>query len=86
VSRDWRFREKLPLFGLLGYWTGIHTLYGLASVDSPALPTAVGLLCVASAILLRIGTMPVLRKPRPLWQLQVMLGCAIIAPAPAVRL
>src|SRR5260370_34021294 len=24
--------------------------------------------------------MPALRKPRPLWQLQVMLGCAIIAP------
>src|SRR5258706_16132101 len=24
--------------------------------------------------------MPGLRKPRPLWQLQVMLGCAIIAP------
>jgi hypothetical protein len=70
----------IVVFGLLGYLTGIHTLYGLASVDSPALPTVVGLLCVASAILLRIGTMPVLRKPRPLWQLQVMLGCAIIAP------
>src|SRR5712671_487213 len=70
----------IAVFGLLGYLTGIHTLYGLASVDSPALPTAVGLLCVASAILLRIGTMPVLRKRRPLWHLQVMLGCAIIAP------
>jgi hypothetical protein len=52
----------IVVFGLLGYLTGIHTLYGLASVDSPALPTVVGLLCVASAILLRIGTMPVLRK------------------------
>jgi len=70
----------IAVFGLLGYLTGIHTLYGLASVNSPALPTAVGLLCVASAILLRIGTMPALRKPRPLWHLQVMLGCAIIAP------
>ncbi len=70
----------IAVFGLLGYLTGIHTLYGSASVSSPALPTAVGLLCVASAILLRIGTMPALRKPRPLWHLQVMLGCAIIAP------
>src|SRR5206468_4732543 len=44
------------------------------------LPGAFGLFCVAGGILLRIGTMPALRKPRPLWHLQVMLGCAIIAP------
>src|SRR5262249_39600897 len=41
---------------------------------------AVGVLCVSGGILLRIGTTPALRKPRPLWQLQVMLGCAIVAP------
>jgi PAS domain S-box-containing protein len=70
----------IAMFGLLGYLTSIHTLYGLASVRPPALPTAVGLLCIASAILLRIGTMPVLRKPRPLWHLLIMLGGAIIAP------
>ena len=70
----------LAVFALLGYVTGIDTLYGSASASSPALPTFVGLLCVASAIVLRIGTMPVLRKPRPLWQLLVMLGCAIVAP------
>jgi PAS domain S-box-containing protein len=70
----------IAMFGLLGYLTGIHTLYGLASVRPPALPTAVGLLCVASAILLRIGMMPVFRKPRPLWHLLIMLGGAIITP------
>jgi PAS domain S-box-containing protein len=70
----------IAVFGLLSYLTGIHTLYGSTLVNSPALPTAVGLLCVASAIVLRIGTIPALRKPRPLWHLLVMLGCAIIAP------
>jgi len=39
-----------------------------------------GLLCVAIAIILRIGAMPALRNPRPLWHLLIMLGCAIIAP------
>src|SRR6266566_7525582 len=70
----------IAVFGLLGYLTGIHTLYSSSSVSSPALPSAFGLFCVAGGILLRIGTMPALRKPRPLWHLQVMLGCAIIAP------
>jgi PAS domain S-box-containing protein len=65
---------------LLGYLTGIITLYIAASVSAPALPTAVGLLCVAGGIILRLGTMPALGKPRPLWHLLVMLGCAIIAP------
>src|SRR5712672_3760124 len=46
----------------------------------PRLPTAVGLLCVAGGILLRIGAMPALRKSRPLWHLLVILGCAIVAP------
>ena len=69
----------IALFGLLGYLTGIDTLYG-SSVRPPALPTAVALLCVAGGIILRIGTMPALRKPRPSWHLLVMLGCAIIAP------
>jgi PAS domain S-box-containing protein len=70
----------IAVFALLGYLTGVDTLYGSVSLNSPPLPTAVGLLCVASAILLRIGTMPVLRKTRPLWHLLVMLGCAIVAP------
>src|SRR5215471_11114850 len=65
---------------LLGYLIGIDTLDGSASASSPALPTFVGLLCVAGAIVLRIGTMPVLRKSRPLRHLLVMLGCAIVAP------
>jgi PAS domain S-box-containing protein len=68
------------VFALLGYVAGIDTLYGPVSVSSPALPATVGLLCVAAGIILRIGTIPVLRKPRPLWQLLVMLGCAIVAP------
>jgi hypothetical protein len=51
----------------------------LASISPPALPTAVSLLCVAGAIVLRVGTMPVLRKPRPLSRLLIMFGGAIIA-------
>jgi PAS domain S-box-containing protein len=70
----------IAVFTLLGYLIGIDTLYRSVSVNSPPLPTAAGLLCVAGGILLRIGTMPVLRKPRPLWHLLVMLGCAIVAP------
>src|SRR5579871_2184667 len=70
----------IALFVLLAYLTGIVTLYGSASVSSPALPTAVGLLCVAAGIVLWVGTIPAPRKPRPLWHLLVVLGCAIIAP------
>ncbi len=70
----------IAVFALLGYITGVDTLYGSVSVDSPPLPTAVGLLCISSGIILRIGTMPVLRKSRPLRHLLVMLGCAIVAP------
>jgi PAS domain S-box-containing protein len=70
----------IVVFALLGYLTGIDTLYGSLSVNSPPLPTAVGLLCVAGGIILRIGAMPAFRKPRPLWRLLVMLGCAIVAP------
>ncbi len=68
----------LQVFALFAYLSGVHTFYG--SVETPRPLTAVGLLCVVIAIVLRIGAMPALRKPRPLWQLQVMLGCAIIAP------
>jgi hypothetical protein len=71
---------SIAVFALLGYLTGIDTLYGSASLNSPPLPTAVGLLCIASGIILRIGTMPAPRKPRPLWHLLVMLGSAIVAP------
>jgi hypothetical protein len=46
----------------------------------PTRLTAVGLLCIAIAIVSRIQAMPALRKPRPLWHLLIMLGCAIIAP------
>ncbi len=70
----------MAVFALLTYPTGIHTLYGPASTTPPALPSAVGMLCVVSGIMLRIGAIPALRKPRPLWQLQIMLGCTIVAP------
>jgi hypothetical protein len=69
----------IALFGLLGYLTGIDTLYA-SSLRPPALPTAIGLLFIAAGIILRSGTMPALRKPRPSWHLLVMLGCAIIVP------
>src|SRR5713226_129850 len=68
----------MQVFALLNYLSGIHTFYG--SVGTPTPPTAVGLLCVVIAIVLRIGATPALRRPRPLWHLLIMLGCAIIAP------
>jgi hypothetical protein len=70
----------ITVFALLGYLSGVDSLYGSASVNSPSLPAAVGLLCVAVGIILRIGTMPVLHRARPLWHLLVMLGCSIVAP------
>jgi PAS domain S-box-containing protein len=67
------------VFALLNiYLTGLDPL--AASIEPPALPTVIGQLCVAAGIVLRIGTMPALRKPRPLWHLHIVLGCAIIAP------
>jgi hypothetical protein len=56
------FAGAIGLFALLGYLAGIDTLYRSVSVNSPPLPTAAGLLCVAGGILLRIGTMPALRQ------------------------
>jgi hypothetical protein len=49
-------------------------------INSPALPTAIGMLCVAGGIILRIGTLPTFRSAQPLWRLLIALGCAIIAP------
>src|SRR5215470_17295375 len=51
---------------LLGYLTGIITLYTAVSVSSPALPTAVGFLSVAAGIILPLGATAALGKPRPL--------------------
>jgi PAS domain S-box-containing protein len=67
-------------FALLGYLTGIDTRYVSAPLASPPLPAAVGLLCVVCGIILRVGTMPTLQTPQPLWRLLIALGCAIIAP------
>jgi len=68
----------MQVFALLAYLSGGHTFYSSVAMPTPL--TAVGLLCVAIAIVLRIGAMPALRKPRPLWHLLIMLGSAIIAP------
>jgi PAS domain S-box-containing protein len=68
----------MQIFALLSHLGGINIFY--ASVGTPAPLTAAGLLCVAIAILLRLGAMPALRKPRPLWHLLTLLGGAIIAP------
>jgi hypothetical protein len=70
----------IAVFVLLGYLTGVDTLYGSASVRRPALPTTVCLLSIAAGIVIGIGVMPAFRKPRPLWHLLIILGCAIIAP------
>jgi PAS domain S-box-containing protein len=67
-------------FALLGYVTGIETLYETATFALPPLPSAVGVFCLATGIILRIGAMPVLRTPQPLWRLLIVLGCAIVAP------
>jgi PAS domain S-box-containing protein len=74
------FAGAIAVFALLGYLTGIDALYGTVSVNSPPLPSVVSLLCIAAGILLRAGTVPVLRKLRPLRHLLVMLGCAIVVP------
>jgi PAS domain S-box-containing protein len=68
----------MAVFALLAYLTGIHIRYG--GLKPPALPTAMGVLCVAGAILLQVGMTSALREPRPLWHLLIMLGCAIVAP------
>ncbi len=65
---------------LLSYVTGLDTLFGAPSVQLPPLPTAVALLCIVCGLLLRIGRMPALRTPRPLWHLLLALGCATVAP------
>jgi len=70
----------IAVFALLGYLAGIDTLYRsvvsqLASAADRRWPAL-----RRRGILLRIGTMPALRKSRPLWHLLVMLGCAIVAP------
>src|SRR5215470_1835267 len=43
----------MAVFAVLNYLTGMHALH--SSFKPPALPTAVGLLCVAGAIVLRVG-------------------------------
>src|SRR5260370_23214776 len=68
----------MQVFALFTYLSGVHTFYG--SVETPRPLTAVGLLCVVVAIVLRIGATPALRKARPLLQPAVTVRCAIIAP------
>jgi hypothetical protein len=68
----------MPTFALLTYVAGVPVLAG--SVRTPPLPSIVGLLCVAGGIVLRIGTMSAIEKPRPLWYLLIMLAWAIITP------
>jgi PAS domain S-box-containing protein len=68
----------MAVFALVAYLTGIETFHG--TIRSPGLPTAVGMLCVVAGIILRIGTMPALRKSRPLRHLLIVLACTIIVP------
>jgi hypothetical protein len=53
---------SVAVFSLLSYMASIDTLYASPSVSSPALPASVGLLCVASGIVLRIGTIAAARQ------------------------
>jgi PAS domain S-box-containing protein len=68
----------MAAFGMLIYVAGIPVFFG--AVQTPPLPSLVGHLCVAAGIILQIGTMAARQKPRPLWQLLVMLASAIIIP------
>src|SRR5262252_9849591 len=70
----------IAVFALFDYLASVDTHYGSVSVNSPPLPTVVGLLCISTGIISRIGTMPVPHGSWPLRQLLVMLGCAIVAP------
>jgi PAS domain S-box-containing protein len=67
----------MAIFALFTYLNGVHSL---SIPQTPTPLTAIGLLCVLGGIILRIGTMPALSKPRPLWHLLIVLGCAVIAP------
>jgi PAS domain S-box-containing protein len=70
----------IAVLALLGYLTGLDTLYGATSVSLPPLPTAVALLCIVCGFILQIGRMPALRSPQPLWRLLLALGCTTVAP------
>jgi PAS domain S-box-containing protein len=70
----------IAVFVLLGYLTGINTLYNVTSINPLPLPTAVALLCIDFGLVLRIGEKLALRRPRPLWHLLAVLGWAIVAP------
>ncbi len=65
----------MQVFALLAYLSDGHRFY--SSVWRPTPLTAVGLLCVVIAIVLRTA-MPALRRPRP--NLLIMLGGDNIAP------
>jgi hypothetical protein len=73
----------MPIFALLTYVAGVPALTG--PVRTPALPSVVGLLCVAAGIVLRIGTRSAIEKARPLWHLLMMLAWAINTTAAARR-
>jgi hypothetical protein len=53
---------SMAIFALFNYLNDVHTL----SIETPTPLTAIGLLCDAGAIILRVGTMPALSKPRRL--------------------
>jgi PAS domain S-box-containing protein len=69
----------IAVFTLLGYVTGINTLFDVTSISSPPAPGATALFCIACGIILSVAAKPALRAPRPLWHFLV-LGWAIIAP------
>src|SRR5260370_9472295 len=73
----------MQVFALFTYLSGVHTFYG--SVETPRPLTAVGLLCVVVAIVLRIGATPALPKARPLVQPQGTPGCPLTCPPLPVR-
>jgi PAS domain S-box-containing protein len=68
----------MVMWALLSDLTGSPELFGSVGLPTPL--TAIGMFCVVGSIILRIGPVPAFRKPRPLWQLLIVLGSAIIVP------
>jgi two-component sensor histidine kinase/PAS domain-containing protein len=68
----------MQAYDLLAYISGVHRFYGVIGTPTPL--AALGLLLVNVAIVLRVGAVLEVRKPRPLWRLLIMLGCAIVTP------
>ena len=70
----------IAAFSLLGYLAGADALYRLAPFSTVALPTAVALLALSAAVVMRGGLRVDVKRPRPLSHLMLLLAAAVIGP------